>query len=119
MCDHDNAQPSVASYILANKGAFCTPRRVIRSITTTAKPTTTEVVKHMKKLDESGLGKWMSISEKEKVFYKALPVEANRNLLSTHGDFETYQKNEFQICYQHQVYNSCTATKTIEEEKMF
>ena len=73
--------------ILLSNGAFCTPRSVIRSITSRKKPTTQEVVTEMAILEEEGIGKFEG-SSKEKVFFKPLPVEGV-NLV--HVKFQEYK----------------------------
>ena len=51
------------------------------------------VVEEMKKLDGEGIGKFETISEKEKAFYKPLPKEENKDLLSAHANFTEYKEN--------------------------
>ena len=84
---------SIVSHILLTKGGFCTPRSVIRNVTTRNKPTTAQVVEEMKRLETDGLGKFKQLSEKERVYYKPLPTEENREQLATHASFEDYKAN--------------------------
>lgn len=70
-------------------GAFCTPRSVQRSITSTNKPIAAELVVQMKKLEETGVGKFWE-SEREKVFYKLIPKDDNRELIQEYVDFDKY-----------------------------
>ena len=87
-------QQTISSHILLSKGAFCTPCTVIRSVTTRSKPTTAQVVQQMKILNEGGVGKFEALSEKEKVFFKLLPTDDNKELLTTHcTNFEEYKNN--------------------------
>ena len=84
---------TLAAHILMTKGAFCTPRSVVRGLTMMSKPTTSQVVDEMKNLAEEGIGKFQALSEKEKVFYKPIPLDANRELLVAHVNFEEYKDN--------------------------
>lgn len=89
----DSNGPSLTSAILLSKGAFCTPRSVVRNMTTRIKPATAEVVEEMKKLAEDGIGKFVQLTEKEKAFYKPLPTDTNRQIIEPHALFEDYKKN--------------------------
>ena len=77
-----------------SKGAFCTPRSVLRSVTLRNKPASTDVIEQMKKLDEEGMGKFMGESEKEKSFHKLIPndSEERKQLISKFTDYEEYKK---------------------------
>ena len=55
-----------------------------------AKPTTLEVQDEMSKLAQGGIGSFESLTDKEKVFYKPLPKEANKGLLLPLVNFEEY-----------------------------
>ena len=55
-----------------------------------AKPTTMQVQEEMKKLAEGGIGTFKSISEKEKVFFKPLPRETNKDQIVPLVNFEEY-----------------------------
>lgn len=68
---------TIPANILLSRGAFCTSRSVTRSITTKKKPTSVEVLDEMKKLSDNGVGKFV-ITDKDKVYYKPLPDEINR-----------------------------------------
>ncbi len=75
------------------KGAFCTPRSVVKTITTRSKPTASQVTDETRKLEEEGIGKFTSINQKEKAFYKPLPIEVNKELLLAHVDYDGYNRN--------------------------
>ena len=81
---------TLETYILLSKGAFCTPRSIMRSITTKKKPSTAELIDIMKTLADSGIGKFEAFSEKEKVYFKPLPTE---EALREHVDSQAYQAN--------------------------
>lgn len=83
---------TIAKQIFNTKGAFCTPRSVIRSITTKVKPTATEVIAEMKNLHEKKLGIFKSKSDKERVFYKLLPETSNEDLITPYINFDHYKK---------------------------
>ena len=68
----------IQAHVLLTKGPFCTPRSVVRGLSTKAKPMTMQVQEEMKKLAEGGIGTFKSISEKEKVFFKPLDPTGNK-----------------------------------------
>ena len=73
--------------ILMSKGPFCTPRSVIKNMTTKARPKLDEVAELMKKLANDGIGTFKNISQKERVFFKLLPEEENKDsVCGTIGD---------------------------------
>ena len=80
---------TLEAHILLSKGAFCTPRSIIRTITTRKKPSTAEVTDAMKSLADSGIGEFKALSEKEKVFFKPLPSEKAH---VGHVDAQLYQE---------------------------
>ena len=63
-----SATTSIATNILFTKGAFCTPRSVVRGITTRQKPMATEVVEGMKSLSEDGIGHYTLNLQKKRKF---------------------------------------------------
>jgi hypothetical protein len=81
----------LAIYILLSKGALCTPRSVIRSITAKKKPSTIQVVDEMK-LTEGGVGS-LKLYRRKKVFFKLVPTEANKEILTAHVDVKEYETN--------------------------
>ena len=83
----------MAAHVLMTKGAFCTPRSVIRGLTTRSKPTTLQVMDEMKRLDEEGIGKFQALSDKEKAFYKPIPIEANKEQLLPYVNLDEYTDN--------------------------
>lgn len=83
---------TIPANILLSQGAFCTSRSVTRSITTKKKPTSVEVLDEMKKLSDNGVGKFV-ITDKDKVYYKPLPDEINREHIVAHVDFAQYKDN--------------------------
>ena len=83
---------AIPTLILLSKGAFCTPRSIIRSVTTKSKPTTGQVIEGMKQLHEENVG-IASLDEKEKVFYKLLPTEDSKELVGKYVAFDEYEEN--------------------------
>ena len=83
---------TIPASILLSKGAFCTSKSVIRSITTRKKPTSVEIIDQMKKLCDSGVGRFVT-SDKDKVYYKPLSDETNRECIAAFVDFAQYKDN--------------------------
>ena len=82
-----------STLVLLTKGAFCTPRSVIRSMTIKSRPSSDEVICEMRKLHDEGVGVYCAISEKEKVFYKLLPTDDNKDVICKYVDFNVYKEN--------------------------
>lgn len=57
------------------KGAFCTPRSVIKNMTVKVRPKLDEIATCMKKLSEENVGKFKQLNSKERAYYKPLPEE--------------------------------------------
>jgi len=75
--------PTLAEIILLTPGAFCTPRSVIKYMTSRTRPKAEEVQEEMKKLEEVGLGEFHRFSSKESAFYKVIPEEDSRELTAS------------------------------------
>ncbi len=82
----------IAVIILKANGAFCTPRSVVRSLTTKKRPSSAEIIEKMKELNKGGVGNLIAITEKEKVFYKLLPSDDNKQKIECYLDFEVYKE---------------------------
>ena len=54
----------------------------------------------MKKLHEERVGLFEGQNDKEKVFYKKLPTQNNKELISKHVDFNDYESN-FKMSIEH------------------
>ena len=79
--EHDQGRiPDV--YILMCKGPFCTPRSVVKNMTIRKRPKVEEIVECMKNLSEDNVGKFEKISQKERAYYKPLPEEEIKEVLS-------------------------------------
>ena len=52
----------------------------------------TEVVEGMKSLSEDGIGHYIELTEKEKVYYKPLPVEDNEAKIGKYVDYVQYKE---------------------------
>ena len=81
--------------ILLSKGPFCTPRSVIKNMTTRARPKLDEIADHMKKLDELDIGKFEKVTQKERAYFKPLPDDENmENVCNIIGErWEEYVSN--------------------------
>ena len=80
-------QPTLGEIILLTPGVFCTPRSVIKNMTSQACPKAEEVQEEMKKLEEKGLGEFVSFSRKESAFHKVIPDdESQETVTSIVGD---------------------------------
>lgn len=89
-------QPTLGEIILLTPGAFCTPRSVIKNMTSQARPKAEEVQEEMKKLEEKGLGEFVSFSRKESAFYKVIPDdESQETVTSIVGDKWDKYKRQF------------------------
>lgn len=89
-------QPTLGEIILLTPGAFCTPRSVIKNMTTQARPKAEEVQEEMKKLEEKGLGEFVSFSRKESDFYKVIPDDENQGtVMLIVGDKRNKYKQQF------------------------
>ena len=86
-----STEHTVCRSILLTKGAFCTPRNVIRSITSRKKPAAADVIEEMKKLETNKMGHFLEES-RDKVFYKVLPTDGNKELIEDHVDFTEYKE---------------------------
>ena len=76
---------TLASTILTStNGAFCTPRMVTRSLTCKRKPSTQTIIDEMKALESQGVGKFKTCLN-NKVYYKPLPIDENKELIGKHG----------------------------------
>ena len=73
--DAESQTQTLSGHILTTKDAFCTPRGVVRGLTMRLKTTTLHVMEEMKRLDEEGVGKFQALSDKEKAFYKPIPID--------------------------------------------
>ena len=62
-----------------SKGPFCTSRNVLKQIPPKSRPTISVVIQAMKDLQECKIG---TFTEKEKVFYKPLPKDENKDELT-------------------------------------
>ena len=87
------AEDRIEAAILKTKGAFCTPRSLVRKLTSKKKPSCSKVAESMKELDSKTMGTFLSVSEKEKVFYKLLPTPENEETISKFMDFEDYKEH--------------------------
>ena len=80
-------QPTLGEIILLTPAAFCTPLSVIKNMTSQARPKAEEIQEEMKKLEEKGLGEFVSFSRKEGAFYKVIPDdESEETVTSIVGD---------------------------------
>ena len=70
---------SLATTILLTKGAFVTPRSVVKNMTTKQRPQAETVVEEMKKLEQKEIGTLKTITRTQTVFYKLLPFDENKD----------------------------------------
>ena len=66
---------------MLTKGAFVTPRNVIKNMTTKKRPHAEEIIKEMKTLEEQGVGYVKNLTKTQTVFYKPVPTEENKELI--------------------------------------
>ena len=71
-------KPSLAVTILLTKGAFVTPRSVIKNMTTKQRPQAETVIEEMKGLEQKQIGTIKSITRTQTAFYKLLLSEENK-----------------------------------------
>ena len=69
------------THILLSKGPFCTPRSVIKNMTTKIRPKLDEIAEHMKKLDDRNIGTFITLTHKERAYFKPLPEDANKEAI--------------------------------------
>ena len=73
------SKPSLAATIMLTKGAFVTPRSVIKNMTTKKRPHAEEVVGEMKSLEQKEVGYIKYLTRAQTVFYKPLPSDENKD----------------------------------------
>ena len=71
-------KPSLAVTILLTKGAFVTPRSVIKNMTTKQRPQAEKVVEEMNGLEQQHIGKLKSLTRTQTASYKLIPSEENK-----------------------------------------
>lgn len=69
------------THILLSKGPFCTPRSVIKHMTTKIRPKLDDIAENMKKLADKSIGTFKNVTQKERAFYKLLPVDENKECI--------------------------------------
>ena len=94
--DSESQTQTLSGHIFMTKGAFCTPRSVVRGLTTRLKTTTLQVMEEMKRLDEEGVGNFKHYQIKKKLFTSPSQlIETKINLLYTnyYVNFDEYADN--------------------------
>ena len=66
---------------MLTKGAFVTPRNVIKNMTTKKRPHAEEIITEMKALEEQEVGYVKNLTRTQTVFYKPVPAEENREMI--------------------------------------
>ena len=66
---------------MLTKGAFVTPRNVIKNMTTKKRPHAEEIITEMKALEEQDVGYVKNLTRTQTVFYKPVPAEENREMI--------------------------------------
>jgi hypothetical protein len=87
---------SLAMTILLTRGAFVTPRSVIKNMTTKKRPLAEEIIKEMRVLEEKDVGYVRNITRTQTVFYKPTPVDDNKdrvNRILGSDYWDVYVKN--------------------------
>lgn len=82
--DHQGKDPAAKDpdvNILIMKGPYCTPRNVLKNMTTKSRPKLEDIAEKMKSLADGGIGMFKNISQRERVYYKPLPKEENRQAI--------------------------------------
>ena len=72
---------SLATTILLTKGAFVTPRNVIKNMTTKKRPHAEDIITEMKALEEKEVGYVKNLTRAQVVLYKPLPVDENKDVI--------------------------------------
>ena len=86
-------KPSLAVTILLTKGAFVTPKSVIKNMTTKQRPQAGTVIEEMKVLEQKEIGTVKTITRTQTVFYKLVPSEENKPMVTEivgHENWGTY-----------------------------
>ena len=73
---------SMALTIMLTKGAFVTPRSVIKNMTTRQRPQAEKIIEEMKSLEKKGIGNVKNVARAQTVFYKPLPSDDNKDCVS-------------------------------------
>ena len=65
--------------ILLTKGAFVTPRSVIKNMTCRHRPQADKIIEEMKSLEKKKIGTLKIITRTQTVYYKPLPSDENKD----------------------------------------
>lgn len=64
---------------MLTKGAFVTPRSVIKNMTTKQRPQAEKIIEEMKSLEEMDVGTVKTITRTQTIYYKPLPSDSNKD----------------------------------------
>ena len=81
---------------MLTKGAFVTPRSVIKNMTTKKRPRAEDIIKQMKSLEGKEIGNVNNITRTQTVFYKPLPLDENKEKITEiigNDYWDMYAKN--------------------------
>lgn len=70
---------SLSGIILLTKGAFVTPRSVVKNMTVKQRPQAEKVIEEMKSLEEMEIGTVKTLARSQTVFYKPTPCDSNKD----------------------------------------